>query len=96
MKGGKSFNKIIKVIGFALIYLIVFLECYAISFIITGGLASLVLTVWSFITALPVVIIKNYGMWFLLASIPLSVAMFSSILVEVAQSSHSKDNQKQS
>ena len=79
----KVINKLIKLIGYIGIGIIALFESYIISLFCVSILASLVCSVWSFITPVPVYISQHYGVLILQGAIPLSIGFFIFILRNV-------------
>ena len=84
MKKGKFLNFITKALGYFLIYLLGLFECLLIAFCLINMGFSMVVSIWSYFAPLPEMFMNQYGLVTLLASLPLTIALF----VYVTKESH--------
>lgn len=75
-------NKLIKFIGYIMVYVVAFIENYLLSVLIMGSLASLVFAVWSFITPVPAFVASHYGIMLILGSLPLGIVLMIYVLIQ--------------
>lgn len=79
-------NKFIKGLGYLGICLLVLLESYFTSVLVTGTLLSITCAIWSCFYTLPEILCVNYGMVFLSLSVPLSLIFFIYICAKSKES----------
>ena len=72
----KVMNKIIKGLGYAVIYTVAFLQHYIIGIFCMGAVFSVLFGLWSFFAPLPHFVTDNYGKLLLIGSLPSGILFF--------------------
>ena len=78
-------NKICKAFAKLFVYLLCLVQCFGISFIFTGALFSIVLSVWSVFAVLPSILLCKYYLVMLIASLPLTLIFFIVVSLDLVK-----------
>ena len=78
-------NKICKAFAKLFVYLLCLVQCFGISFIFTGALFSIVLSVWSIFAVLPSILLYKYYLVVLIASLPLTLIFFIVVSLDLVK-----------
>lgn len=78
-------NKICKAFAKLFVYLLCLVQCFGISFIFTGALFSIVLSVWSIFAVLPSILLCKYYLVMLIASLPLTLIFFIVVSLDLVK-----------
>lgn len=78
-------NKICKAFAKLFVYLLCLVQCFGISFIFTGALFSIVLSVWSVFAVLPSILLCKYYLIMLIASLPLTLIFFIVVSLDLVK-----------
>ena len=73
-------NKLFKFLGYVVIYAITFLQCYCMSLLVSGALLSMYSAILSIVTGLPKIFIERFWLIYLLASIPIAIVFFITVI----------------
>ena len=78
-------NKICKFFAKLFVYLLCLTQCFGISFIFTGALFSIVLSIWSIFAVLPSTLLCKYYLILLIASLPLTLVLFIVVSLDLVK-----------
>lgn len=78
-------NKICKAFAKLFVYLLCLVQCFGISFIFTGALFSIVLSIWSIFAVLPSILLCKYYLIMLIASLPLTLIFFIVVSLDLVK-----------
>ena len=72
----RALNKFMKAIAMIPIHLVVLIYSWILSFVVTAVIAVAVGFIWSLFTALPATVLTKFWLFYLIATIPLTLVFF--------------------
>lgn len=76
-------NRIVKLLGYFLIYLATFINCYLLSFLVVGTCMSLVMTILGTFSFVPVMLANMFWFYHYVFALILSLIIFIVMVVKV-------------
>lgn len=87
-------NKTAKGMFYVFLTLYMFLQSAVTGMFFSGAVLSIVLSVWSIIKPLPLLVTERLWLVYLLSAVPLTVIMFFYMLVDLIKAQLKKDNKQ--
>ena len=87
-------NKMSKGLFYVFLVLYMFLQSAVTGMFFSGAFLSIVLSVWSIIKPLPLLVTGRLWLVYLLSAVPLTVIMFFYMLVDLIKAQLKKDNKQ--
>lgn len=87
-------NKTAKGMFYVFLALYMFLQSAVTGMFFSGAVLSIVLSVWSIIKPLPLLVTERLWLVYLLSAVPLTVIMFFYMLVDLIKAQLKKDNKQ--
>lgn len=87
-------NKTAKGMFYVFLTLYMFLQSAVTGMFFSGAVLSIVLSVWSIIKPLPLLVTERLWLVYLLSAVPLTVIMFFYMLIDLIKAQLKKDNKQ--
>jgi hypothetical protein len=87
-------NKTAKGMFYVFLTLYMFLQSALTGMFFSGAVLSIVLSVWSIIKPLPLLVTERLWLVYLLSAVPLTVIMFFYMLIDLIKAQLKKDNKQ--
>lgn len=87
-------NKTAKGMFYVFLTLYMFLQSAVTGMFFSGAVLSIVLSVWSIIKPLPLLVTEKLWLVYLLSAVPLTVIMFFYMLIDLIKAQLKKDNKQ--
>lgn len=87
-------NKMAKGMFYVFLSLYMFLQSALTGMFFSGAVLSIVLSVWTIIKPLPLIVTERLWLVYLLSAVPLTVIMFFYMLVDLIKAQLKKDNKQ--